>query len=68
MFWFSLIALTTPSKWFCNQVDTQYQIIHSELDKIDYASINDLKTIVANYWEENNHYCFHDLNVNEFKG
>ena len=67
MFWFSLITLATTPKWFCGQVDTQYQIIHAKLGEIDHPSINDLKTIIANYWEENHHYCVHDLHVNELE-
>lgn len=52
------LMLTSTAKWFCNRVDIQYQIIHDKLQKVDHSLMNELKTIVCNYWEENHHHCF----------
>ena len=67
MLWTGLIALTASSKWLCTQIDTQYQIIHDELEKIEHPLINGLKKIVDNYWERNHHHCFNDLTKIQFK-
>lgn len=58
-----LLLLTASPKWFCGQVDTQYQIIHEFLAQMGNSSIqiNHLKSIVADYWEKNHHHCFGHL-------
>jgi hypothetical protein len=50
------LALTTKS-FICNQIEIQYQIIHEKLKEIESA--NELKDLVANYWEENHKHCFY---------
>ena len=57
-----LVSTIATFKWFCLQVNTQYQIIHDILNKMNDTSgtLYDLKNTVSRYWEENHHHCFHD--------
>lgn len=57
----SLVLFTSiplSSKWLCNQIEIQYQIIHEKISRIQSDDVLDLKTIVADYWEENHKHCF----------
>jgi len=61
MHWIELLAVA--STWLCNQVDTQYQVIHDLLSRMDdtTASRDELKRVVSDYWEENRNHCHANL-------
>ena len=60
MLWIGLFILSTKSMWFCKEIENQYQNIYDKLNEINHSSLNELKTLVSDYWEENHHYCFQE--------
>ena len=46
--------------WFCKEIENQYQNIYDKLNEINHSSLNELKTLVSDYLEENHHYCFQE--------
>ena len=52
-----IVFAVASSTWFCNQVDTQFQVMHDLLSKMNCEGVDELKRVVSDYWEENHNHC-----------